>query len=453
MKKNVFYLLTLMLFISIKGFAQNYFFTSHAAIQNFYNSFNVAGGRIDADTLWVTGGDVTQNDINDLESCFKTVNKLLRFEGFTLLSDEKNDDAGVRHLDSFLANVTLNGSIVLKNIPNLGWGGPQGFMGDGLLPAHVKGDLILDSINMQFPGYQGWSDTESFGNIEQVDGDLIIGSRYSNQAFNTSSFTQLQSVGGSFKLYITGTPWIWNIPALKLVSIGGDFEMRGPEPGMFNDDGTFNPNGQGNQQAGCFGLDDKGVPIRLALWAVDILKNVQSIGGNVTIVNCPAIQIGEGSNDGHSEGTGYCYVRYLIDTGVINYACQNVILGWEDEPIDLSAFGPCLWNDGNNQDDPAGDPLPDKDPNCAQNGIPTVKAAPAFATVQPTYVKDNLNITSTTDLAKVDIIDIAGRTVKSFTAFTADQKSLPLSNLTNGIYLVRLISVNNEVQTVKIIKQ
>jgi len=422
MKKNVFYLLVLMLLISIKGFAVDYTFKSHAEIQDFYNNFNAAGGRIAVDNLYVTGDDVTQNDINALESCFSSIEKKLTFENLTLPSDDNNDDAGVRHLDSFLANVTQNGGIVFRNIPGLSWGG-AGFIGAGLIPKHVKGDLILDFIPIPFPGVDGWATNESFGDIEQVDGDLIIGSRYSLQKFDDDCFQQLQRVGGSFRLYMTGSSSIWDIAAPKLTYIGGDFEMRGPDGGQVD------------------GSD-------IAVWSLIILQNVQYIGGDVTIVNFPHIQIGQSGDWG---GTGYCFIRYLIDTGVINYACHNVTLGWEDEPIDLAALGACLWGDGDNQDDPPAD-LPAKDPTCSSTGIKTVEPV-NFATVQPTYVKDNLNIESATGLAKVEIIDILGRPVKTFLDIAAGQKSLPLSSLSSGIYMVRAINVNNEVQTVKIIKQ
>ena len=426
----------------MKGFAIDYTFTSHAEIQAFVNSVPF-GTLYTVDNLYVTGNDVTQRDIDDLQSCIDTVNVRLTFENLTLPSDDNNDDAGVRHLDGFLANVYQNGSIVLKNIPGLSWGG-EGFIGAGLIPKHVKGDLILDSIPIPFPGYQGWAGNESFGDVEQVDGDFIIGSRYSNQQFmggfwddthttyTDGSFEKLQRVGGSFRIYMTGTPWIWDITAPALTYIGGDFEMRGPEGGQIYGGVTDdNPTGM----------------VNLCVWSLAILQNVTYIGGDVTILDCPNINIGQSGDFG---GTGYCWVRYLINMGYIDYYdCKNVTLGMSDSPLDLSTFGACMWSDGDNQDDPS---APDRSPDCP-TGIPAVKAASAFATVQPAYVKDDLTVTSTANLAKVDVISLTGQTVKSFTAFTSGQNTLPVSNLTNGIYLVRLVSVNNEVQTVKIIKQ
>lgn len=416
MRKNVFFLLMLMLTVSIKGFAVDYTFKSHAEVQAFYNAFT--GDRIAVDNLTVSGNDIDQSDFDALEACIASVNVKLTIENVN-----NTNDGGTFHLDGFLTDVTQNGSIIIQNVNSFGWGGSH-FLGQGVLPKHIHGDLVIDSTNIPFPGVDGWATNTSFGDIEEVDGDLILGSRAGLQKFNGSSFQQLQRVGGSFRLYMTGSSAIWDVPAPKLTYIGGDFEILGPDGGISSDGGT------------------------LALWDFEIIQNIQYIGGDVTVINCPNIQLGQSGDFG---GTGYCYIRYLIDTGVINYACHNVLLGWEDDPVDLSTLGACLWGDGGDQDNPPS-PLPDKDPSCSPTGIKAVKAA-GFATVQPTYVKDNLNIESATDLAKVDVIDISGRTVKSFSSLSVQQNSLPLSGLSNGVYLVRIINVNSEVQTVKIVKQ
>ena len=429
-----------MLSVSAKGFATDFIFKSHAEIQAFVNSVPF-GTFYTVDNLYVTGSDVTQQDINGLTNCIDTVNVKLTFIDLTYPGDGKNDGSdAVVYFDDFLSNVYQKGGIVMQNCPNIGWspeGGGKGFIGSGLLPKHIHGDLILDSIPIPFPGVDGWADNTAFGAIEQVDGDFILGSRSSLQKMGWNWFTQLQRVGGSFRIYLTGSPWVYSLPAPYLTYIGGDFEIHGPGAGEADN---------GTNLAGQIGGSD------LQLADIATLQNVTYIGGNVTISNCPFIQIGEGipTSSYSTPGTGYCFVRYLIDTDVINYACANVMLGMTDDPIDLANLGACIYGDGNNRDDPPY-PLPDKDPNCA-TGIPAVKAAPAFAIIQPTYVKDDLTVTSTANLAKVDVISITGQTVKSFTAFTGGQNTLPVSNLTNGIYLVRLVSVNNEVQTVKIIK-
>jgi len=460
MKKNVFLFLALMLLFSMKGFADDYKFTSHAEIQSFVNAVPF-GTQYDADNLYVTGSDVSQQDIDDLQACFSSVNVKLTFKDLTYPGDGNNDGSdAVVHFDNFLDAVEQNGGIVITNCPNLDFygGGSAGFIGAGKIPKHVKGDLILDSIPIPFPGFQGWPGNQSFGDIEEVDGDLIIGSRYGNQQFmggfwddthttyTDGSFEKLQRVGGSFRLYMTGRPWIWDIPAPALTYIGGDFEMRGPsereEGGKTILAGQF-------YDSGSISVDNPTGMVNLAVWSLIILQNVTDIGGDVTIVNCPNIQIGQSGDWG---GTGYCYLRYLIDMGYIDYYnCHNVTLGMENDPLDLSSFGGCLWGSGDEQDDPS---TPDRDPSCAPSAIPAVQQpVNNFATVQPTYVQDNLTIESATGLAKVDVIDITGRIVKTFPDVASGKNSLPLSNLSNGIYLVRMVGVNNEMQTVKIVKQ
>jgi len=427
MKKNVFLFLALMLLFSIKGFATDYTFTSHADIQAFVNSVPQLT-QYAADNLYITGSDVTQGDIDALQGCFSSVNVGFTFENVTLYVPSTGAAAtdGVKNLDGFLKNVTQNGSIVIRNCPYTSW------IGQGCLPDEIHGDLILDNIPIPYPGVDNWATNTSFGDIKKVDGDFIINATGGLQKFGPACFQNLDTVGGSFRILVSGSNSTWNMPAPKLTYIGGDFEINAIE---YNDDGT---------------------PFNFQLWALDILESIQYIGGDVTVLNCPRMQIGWGSDNhditstGFQEGTGYCYIRYLIDTGVIDYFnCKNVTLGMSDNLLDLSTFGACMFSDCDNQD-PAS--TPDRSPDCP-TGIPTVKAASAFATVQPAYVKDDLTVTSTANLAKVDVIAITGQTVKSFTTFTSGQNSLPVSNLANGIYLVRLVSVNNEAQTVKIIKQ
>ena len=434
MKKNVFYLLALMLLISVNSFGLNWKIYSHADVTRILDGYITAPPTYQTplDTLIISGSDVTQGDLNALNARVSAVNKYLLFENLTLPvpSQGATDNDGVGSLESFLGSVSLNGSIILRN-SNINW------MGKGLLPPHVQGDLILDNIPIPYPGVDNWAAITSFGNIQQVDGDYIINATAPLQAFNDSSFLQLKSVGGSFRILVANTVerGTWNMPAPKLTFIGGDFEINGPE---YFDDGT---------------------PYKFQLWALDILQSIEHIGGDVTILNSVRLpkEGGWGSdvpnvNDpDFQEGTGYCYLRYLVDAGIIDYYnCKNVTFGMSDNLYDLSTIGACFYDDCYNMDTPS---VPERSPDCA-TGIPVVKTTPAaFATVQPTYVKDDLNITSTANLAKVDVISLTGQTVKSFTAFTDGQNSFPVSNLTNGIYLVRLVSANNEVQTVKIIKQ
>jgi len=431
MKKNVFlFFVMLMLLISMKGFADSYRFTSHAEIQTFVNSVPF-GTQFVADSLYISGDDVTQGDIDLLQGLFLSVEKQLTLENLTLSvpSTGATSDDGVGHLDNFLAAIPQHGGIVLRNCPGLNW------IGQGKLPDEIHGDLILDNLSIPYPGVDNWATNTSFGDIKKVDGDFIINATGGLQKFNESCFQQLDTVGGSFRIFVSGSSSTWNMPAPKLKYIGGDFEIH---PVLYNSDGTTLFNFQ--------------------LWAVDILQSIEYIGGDVTILNCPRLRVGWGSDNPDltsptfQEGTGYCYIRYLIDTGVIDYFnCRNVTLGMENDLIDLSTFGACFFDGCDEQDDPS---TPDRDPSCAPSAIPAVQQpANNFATLQPTYVQDNVTIESATGLAKVDVIDITGRIVKTFPDIASGKNSLPLSNLSNGIYLVRMVGVNNEMQTVKIVKQ
>jgi hypothetical protein len=407
--RKIYFLVVAMLLSSVAGFAEDVVLriTNHAEAQAFING---GARRETVDVLFVTGSDLDQADIDGLEGRIKTVNKELRFENLT------NPDADLA-FESFFSNVELGGSIIVNNVP---YANAWHALGQGALPRVINGDLIIDWIPAPWPGVNGWADNTSFGEIEEVKGNLVIGSRYELQKFNTSSFTKLKKVGGDFRLICTGSTSIWNVNAPELKYIGGDLEVRGPEGGMIG--------------AAIF-----------QWWNTEILKNVEYIGGDVTWVNCPRIPIGQG-NEGN-DGTGWCFIRYLIDAEVINYACHDVVLGWEDEPINLSVLGGCMYGFGDEMDDPPAT-LPAKDPDCT-SGIKAVKPVD-FAVVRPTYVKEDLFVDSPFALSKVEIVDMAGKIVMSVSPFT---DKLTISQLPKGVYLVKLTSSKNQVQTTKIIKQ
>ncbi|MDR0547011.1 MAG: T9SS type A sorting domain-containing protein [Dysgonamonadaceae bacterium] len=412
------YFLLVLLSLSVAGFAEDVVLriTNHAEAQEF-----ITGGvrRETVDILFVTGSDLLQSDFVGLEGRIKEVRKELRFENITNDTPVPGAVPPARtgyDFKSFFTNVVLGGSIIVNNVPYLSWDWV------GNLQSVINGDLILDHCTFPFPGVNGWADETTFGGIEEVKGNLIIGSRIDLQKFNEHSFTKLRRVGGDFRLFCTGATDIWNVTAPELKYIGGDFEVRGPEGGMI---GTK----------------------AFQMWNTEILKNVEYIGGDVTWVNCPRMPIGQG-NEGN-KGTGWCFIRYLIDAGVINYACHNVILGWEDEPVDLASLGGCMYGFGDEQDFPPAT-LPAKNPDCT-SGIRNVNKPAGFASVRPTYVKEDLMIDSPAVLAKVEIVDVAGKTMISVPRFASN--SLSVAKLPKGVYLVKLTNDKNQVQTVKIIKQ
>ncbi len=70
-------------------------------------------------------------------------------------------------------------------------------------------------------------------------------------------------------------------------------------------------------------------------------------------------------------------------------------------------------------------------------------------TIYPNPLSDLVMIDNISDIHKIEVIDINGKTVKSFKA----QKELNLSELNSGIYVVRLRYNDNSVKLFKLIKK
>lgn len=80
----------------------------------------------------------------------------------------------------------------------------------------------------------------------------------------------------------------------------------------------------------------------------------------------------------------------------------------------------------------------------AVNDISTIKNK---ITVYPNPVKDILNIITDSEVSKVEIFSLDGKKVKE-----ANQKKVNVSNLTNGVYILKITDSMNSTYTQKIIK-
>jgi hypothetical protein len=397
-----------LLFINTNVYSVDVILKSHAEVQNFISTTT---GRIAVDILDVSGNDVNQQDINGLEGKISAINNEMRFHDLTFVTVDAENKA-VTSLESFIINVAQNGGIVLTDLPYLDW------IGQGKVPRVVNGNFIIRNCpNIPTPGRDGWATNTSFGDIEEVKGDFVVGSwgNLQNRGDN-QWFEELKRVGGSFRVLLVGpgADEFWNFGAPKLTYIGGDFEYRGNDNNGVND--------------------------------LRIIQNVTHIGGDVTIVNFPKFNLTGGGDDGLPS---FCFIRYLIDTEVIDYACHNVILGYEDEPVDLASLGACTFSNPVEVDNPPAS-LPAKDPDCA-TGIKAL-IAQEFASIYPTLVKDYLVVDSKSVLSKVEIIDLIGKSALSFFNLPAKETYLPVAQLSKGIYVVKLTGLNGQVQNFKIIK-
>ena len=417
MKKMTYFLTaTLMLLCSFSAYSADYTFSTDAEVNAFVDAQGTS--KVEVGNLTITGV-VTQDAFAPLVDVISAVNGDLTFKDLTVTTwattqSDASREGGIENISEFIATVELRGGLIIQNteIDNIGREGE----GNYLFPEVINGDLIIDYCRIPFPGRDGWHPLTSFGNIKEVKGNFILGLRYAQQSTHKETFTRLEKVGGDFRMFLPGRE-CWECHAPNFTSVGGDLEIRGP-----GDDSD------------------------LQFWSLEMLRNIEFIGGNVTIVNLPKVQMGASSDNGNEPG--YCFIRYLIDEGIVNYACNDVVLGYEGEDqIDLALLGGCY--DGMTEEVPPS-PLPEKTPGDCATGISTVKVADSFATA---FVSNGvLNVDSKVALSKMDILTVDGKLVASYSNIAAGKTTFPINTFAGGFYLVKLSGENNQVNTAKIIK-
>jgi hypothetical protein len=421
MKRMTYFYATTLIFLcsfGVKVFAADYTFSSDAEITAFINAQGTT--KIAVDNLTITG-TVTQIGFAPLIDIISAVNGDLTFKDLTVTTwstsgSDQTNNGGIDNISEFIATVPLNKGLIVKNTQIGNVGRADGF----LMPEVINGDLILDNNPIPFPDVDGWSPLTSFGNVKDVKGSYIIRLVNSLQKLDRKSFTKLESVGGDFQLLFTNKAVSsWDVSAPNFTYIGGNLVIRG---------------------------DSIDPTMQLQFWSLEILQNIEYIGGNVTIVNLPRMQLGGSGDCGCSPG--FCFIRYLIDQGIINYACHNVVLGNEGDPIDLATLGGCY--NGVDMDVPP-EPLPEKDPNCSTTvSIPVVKAMEPFATAFA--VNGELNIDSRVALNQLTIFGLDGKSVAKYSDIAVGKTTFSIKNLTSGVYIIKMLSVDNQFKAVKIIK-
>jgi hypothetical protein len=383
--------------------------------------------RLEVNNLTIKASDISVDDYAifvRITEAIKTVNGKLTLDGL-----------GINNLN-FFSDIEFNGGFEFKNLPNMTW--IQKFSAEDGAPVrtHVNGDFIIDNCpNMAFPCTDGWHGDLLFGGFERVEGSFIL-KNFGGVLWNRPdvqvnpnapakgikvSGKNLRYVGGDFIIstpYRTkiGSSWTGTFGFPNLQYVGGSVILDGGE-------GNEGPNGE--------------LPNYCSL---SPLTSLTGVGKNLTVVNLPNVGIAGGLTDGDIPGIGLCYIKYMIDAEYVSYACNDVTVANNLDEVNLNTLGECA--DGVTPG--AVYPLPDKDPNCYQSGIPII-AQELYAQVYVT--NGQLKIYTAEQLEKVELFDLTGKKVLQSSDTTVD-----IQSLTKGAYVVKLTAVNNSTSAYKIVK-
>lgn len=416
MKKLIYYVaIALMFSVNAPLFAlTDYVLNGHAQVAAF-----VAGGtgvRENIGKLTVYGTDVTQTDFNSLADRILSCGTVT-FENFTA-GTKIDDKVSVSDIGPFFLNVTCKGGIIFRNCKYMVW--TNGINKDGHALTHVYGDFIVDNCNFAQPGVDGWAEDLFWGGIVQVDGDFILTHFNNRFVHGSSTGYKLKKVGGNFEISypvsggntVDNACWSYETGFQSLQTVGGNFTINGDN----------------------FAVGD----VHLKIWSLDCLTNISSIGGDVKIINLPDLGVG-------GQGSwpyGYCYVRYLIDAGIIDYAHHNVQIGdvKGGTQIDLTTLGGC--SDGINPDtNPIALPIKETGFNDLKSSITEISLTNSILTID-----------SKTDLSKVEVFNLTGANLIQFLNVPAGISSHSISSLQKGVYVIKLTSTDNKTGAYKVIK-
>ena len=323
----------------------------------------------------------------------------------------------------FFQNIEFKGGFHFKKLPDLVW--IQAFSGNGTgegqdgTPTRtvVNGDFIVENCpKIAFPNIDGWRSTLWFGAFERVEGDFIIDTFDGKLSAGTAA--NLEYVGGDFiiKNPQNNAIWAWEMGFKSLKTVGGNIEIDG------NNAFKTEKDEQGQ---------DKQTPLQW--WSLTFLGALETVGGDVRIVNIPNMKI-----EGQGETPfGYCTVKYLAELGVIN-VCKKIELGYSDELINIDELGSC--SDGKTVG--AANPL---DRSFCESGIALQHTDNQLANI----LVDGNTVTIVCDEAIKEgvIYDMTGSSVKTFIG-----EQVSIDELPQGIYMIKLVTVNNRVGGYKIMK-
>ena len=266
------------------GIPKNYEINGAREMQLF-----LEGPKGKAVNLTITGDDITQEMINQVQYRIESVSGVVTWDGLSIRSTKHFFDA-----------IECLGGIIIKNCPNLVE--PSGFQDAPERYRVIHGDFVIENCpKFACGGFQGWS---SFNCITKVEGNLrLIGIVDSN--VNCETFKNLTEVEGDFEL--RDIQWFWELnfkdptAPLPLEKIGGDLIIQD-----------------------CH-----------AFWQLDGLTNLKSVGGDVVILNT---QVPVYSSDWQ---LGFCYLKYMKDWGTIFKPDVKMTLGTSDNLIDVDSLSPC----------------------------------------------------------------------------------------------------------------
>lgn len=247
------------------------------------------GPKGKAINLTIKGGDITQEMINQVQYRIESVS-----------GDVTWDNLSIKSTGHFFDAIDCQGGIVIKNCSNLV--DPSGFQNAPDKYRVIHGDFIIENCpNFACGGFQGWS---SFNCITKVEGDLrLIGIVTSNVGSET--FKNLAEVGGDFEL--RDIKWFWELNfkdptrPLPLEKIGGDLIIKDCQ----------------------------------AFWQLDGLAGLKSVGGDVVILNT---SVPTYSTDWQ---LGFCYLKYLKDSGTVFKSDVKMTLGSSENLINVDSLSPC----------------------------------------------------------------------------------------------------------------
>lgn len=236
--------------------------------------------------LTIRGNDITQESLSRLSARIEAVSGDLLWEGF---------GDGVVTTEGFFDAIECRGSITLRNCSAVS--NPNGFEPY----ERIGGDFIIENCpSLITAAGPGWND-HAWSFIKTVEGSVrLIGMR---TQMGGAMFARLETVGGDFELTDTEGSF-WDLNGMDIKTIGGDLIIR--NHGAFEN---------------FIGLD-----------------KLEYIGGGVTVLDNPNIP--------HQADwrLGYCFIRYLRDTGVIQpYA--TITIGMSDGLVDIESLTPCTIDD------------------------------------------------------------------------------------------------------------
>ena len=367
-----------------------------------------------------------ETDVEATNALFATLPEAVKKVNGTLTLENMN--LGDLH---WFPNIEFNGGFHFKDLPNLVW--IQGFSGNGEdaesenWPTRtvVHGDFIVENCpQVAFPNIDGWRSTLWFGGFERVEGDFVIDGFDGELSYETAN--KLTYVGGDFILknpVRLNDKNSWEMGFRNLTTVMGNFEIDGNmasrrEPDTSTEDPTDS------------------VDVYIAWWSLNMLGSLQSVGGDVRIVNIPNMQLaGQGEYP-----YGYCTVRYLAELGAIN-VCNKIEIGFTEEygePLNLDEVGIC--NDGHT----IGEAFP-VDRSFCESGIGMLQQDNSFANV---FVVGNVvTIECEDDITEGVVYNLTGDAVKTF-----NEKQVDINDLPQGIYLIKLTTTANQTAGYKIMR-